>query len=309
MKVYFKNDKLPKINNAVVTIGTFDGVHQGHQIILKRVKEIATRLEGESVLITFDPHPRHIIQPDNTDIKLITSLDEKLKLLHSFGIDHVQVVNFNREFSMISAIAYVKDFIVGQWSPKIIVIGYDHKFGQNRSGDIHLLKTMATEYEFEIEEIEEQLINDITVSSTQVRKDLLEGNIQHANKLLGHPFQITGTVVKGDQLGKTIGFPTANIQLAEPNKLIPGSGVFITKVKHKDDWYNGMLNIGYRPTISGTHKTIEVYILEFDEMIYGEPLTLELVQKIREEQKFNNLDELKQQLQKDKQSVLNYLNQ
>ena len=306
MNVYFKNNELPKLRNAVVTIGTFDGVHQGHQIILNRLTQIAKKADGESVLITFDPHPRQVIQSDHQDIKLITSLDEKLELLQSFGVDHVQVVPFTREFSLMSAESYVKDFIVGQWHPKVIVIGYDHKFGQNRSGNIDLLRSMAEDLYFEIVEIEAQLVNEITVSSTKVRNDLLDGNVEEAMLLLGHPFMLSGTVTKGKQLGKKLGFPTANIELSEPNKLIPGSGVFIVRVQHNDKWHNGMLNIGYRPTISGEHKTIEIHILNFDQMIYGERLNLELIKKLREEQKFDNLVELKAQLELDKQAVQVY---
>ncbi len=296
---------LPKFKNAVVTIGTFDGVHNGHKIIIESLKKLATTINGETVVITFDPHPRSLLQP-NAPLLLLNTLQEKIDLFETLGIDHLIIYPFTLAFAELTAEAYIEDFLVKNFTPKIIVIGYDHHFGKNRKGNFKLMEQYAQNGFFELVEIAPHTLKDITISSTKIRTSLQEGTIENANELLGYPYNFTGIVVKGKQLGRTIGFKTANIKIDIAQKLIPANGVYIVTAKYNNISYNAMMNIGNRPTVNGQDRTIEVHLLNFDEEIYDETLTIFLHQKIREEQKFEGLDALKTQLQKDKQTTEQY---
>lgn len=305
MQVFKSLDNLPQFKNAVVTIGTFDGVHLGHQKLLERINELAKKINGESILITFHPHPRFVIQPDS-DLKLLNTIDEKIELLEKYKVNNVVVAPFSKEFSNMPAISYVKDFLVENFKPHTLVIGYDHHFGKNRSGNIDLLEEYKDIFGYNVEQISKETIQDIDISSTKIREALAQGKVQTANKLLGHKYSINGFVTKGEQLGRKIGFPTANVQLLVDYKLIPKNGVYIVNVKVKNSFYKGMLNIGVRPTIEGLNKTIEVNIFDFDQDIYGEKIEVILLKYIREEQKFESLEALKQQLNNDKKTALTY---
>ncbi len=305
MKIIRDIKNIPAIKNAVLTIGTYDGVHQGHQQIIKKINKIAAEVEGESVIITFHPHPRSII--NNNRVQLLSPLNEKFELMQLYEVNNVVVVPFTRSFSQQSPEAYVHDFLYQNFKPHTVVIGYDHRFGKDRKGDIHFLKEQGQKLGFQVEEISKQVIDNISVSSTKIRNALNDGKVEVAKELLGHPYTIEGTVVRGQQLGRQIGFPTANIQITEDDKLIPLQGVYAVRVLLEKQTLNGMLNIGTRPTVGGESETIEVNIFDFEEDIYGQHLKLEFVQHIRAEQQFAGLKELVDQLQKDKETVLTVL--
>lgn len=301
MSVFYHISELSSLTNSIVTIGTFDGVHLGHQKIIKRLVELKQKQGGEIVLFTFDPHPRKVLFPEQKDLKLITTTQEKCEILKLFGVDYVLVYPFTKEFSKMQAQDYVSDIIVKGLKTKTLVIGYDHRFGSNREGTIDTLKELSNIYDFEVEEIPAQEINQLNVSSTRIRKAIEEGDVQTANDFLGYSFFITGTVVKGKQLGRTIGYPTANIFIENADKLIPKIGVYAVNVIYKGITYQGMLNIGTNPTTDLDNKIkIEVNIFDFSQDIYGETLKIEFVKWIRNEEKFANLDELKQALANDK---------
>tara|TARA_B100000497_G_C7675351_1_gene407929 strand:+ start:328 stop:1254 length:927 start_codon:yes stop_codon:yes gene_type:complete len=304
MRVFKNLEELPKFKNTVITIGTFDGVHKGHQKILKRITDIAQSINGESILITFYPHPRFVLQPGNKDLKLLNTLDEKISLLENFGLDNLVVTPFSKGFSQMPALTYIKDFLVENFQPNTIVIGYDHHFGFNRSGDIDLLKEYQKVFQFQVEQISKETIEDIAISSTKIRKALLAGDIETSTHLLGHPYQLSGYVIKGEQIGRTLGFPTANIQLTVNYKLIPKTGVYAVMIHIQGENYKGMLNIGFRPTVEGNSKTIEVNIFDFNKNIYGEEISITLVKRLRDEKKFKNLEALKKQITSDKKETL-----
>lgn len=303
MAIFNKIDNLPQFKNAVVTIGTFDGVHQGHQRILQEVVRHTREVAGESIVVTFEPHPRKVLFP-GSPVKLLTSLQQKLKLISETGIEHIVVAPFTKEFSELSAVEYIRDFLVARFRPESIIIGYDHHFGHDRKGNITLLKQFQDEFGYKINEIPAQLVDEAAVSSTKIRADLLEGNVQEAATMMNRHYSISGTVTHGDQLGRKIGFPTANIKPSEPDQLIPGNGVYAVRVVYKGDVFNGMMNIGYRPTVSGSDLRIEVNILDFSQDIYDEELEIIFCQKLRDEKKFDGLDALKLQLQQDKENAL-----
>ncbi len=301
MHVYHQISELSGLTNSIVTIGTFDGVHLGHQKIIKRLVELKNKQGGEIVVFTFDPHPRKVLFPEQKDLKLITSTSEKCEILKQFGVDHVLVFPFTKEFSQMQANDYISEVIAKGLKTKTLVIGYDHRFGSNREGNIDTLKGFASTYHFNVEEIPAQEINQLNVSSTRIRKAIEEGDIQTANEFLGYSFFITGKVVRGKQLGRTIGYPTANILIGNEDKLIPKIGVYAVNVLIGKQSYKGMLNIGINPT-TDTDNTIktEVNIFDFDQDIYEESIKVEFVKRIRNEKKFANLDELKQGLANDK---------
>ncbi len=301
-------DQLPDLSGCVVTIGTFDGVHLGHNVIIKRITEEAKARNGKSVIITFYPHPRQIITP-GSPVYHLTTLEEKLHILEQRGVDVVVVVPFSREFSEISAEEYAEQFLIKNFKPAVIVFGYDHKFGRNRSGDIHLLKRIAQTYHVLVEEIPAHIIDSLTVSSSRIRTFLSSGNIAEANELLGYPYALSGPVVMGDQIGRTLGFPTANIFLEEPYKLIPADGVYVVRVlcSRRNTQYFGLLSIGNRPTFNKTEKRIEVHILNFTDTIYGERLKVELLHFIRADKKFANVDSLVEAMHEDKNTSLEWL--
>jgi riboflavin kinase/FMN adenylyltransferase len=303
MKVFRDFGNLPEIKNAVLTIGTFDGVHSGHQQIIARINELAHETKGESVILTFHPHPRLVINPADTSLKLLNTLDEKIALLGNYGVDNLIITPFSVQFSEMSADSYVNDFLCSKIHPQIIVIGYDHRFGKDREGGIHTFKKLSDELGFRVEEISQQTVDDITVSSTKIRNALHEGKAQLANQLLGHPYSLSGPVVKGEALGRHLGFPTANIEINDANKLIPKEGIYAAKTIYDGKVYNSMLYIGSRPTFRGKNQTIEVNIFDFSEDIYGKTLTVELVAAIRDDIKFDTADALMHQLRKDKEAA------
>ncbi len=291
---------LPAFENSVITIGTFDGVHSGHIEIIHTITSAAKQIGGVSIIITFHPHPRHIISPEQP-VYYLTTLQEKLVMLEKCGIDYVVVVPFSREFSEIEAEKYAEDFLIRKFNPSIIVFGYDHKFGKDRKGDIHLLKEIAARQHIRVEEIPAHVIDHLTVSSSKIRKFLLEGNVQEANELLGYPYTLSGPVVKGDQIGRTLGFPTANIFVEDKQKLIPAHGVYFVQVslKNRPQKYSGLLSIGNRPTFNGTDLRIECFILDFNETIYGELLTVQFLQFIRTDKKFDSPEDLLHAMKED----------
>jgi riboflavin kinase/FMN adenylyltransferase len=304
MQIHYGLHNLPVFKNAVLTIGTYDGVHFGHQQIIKRLNDIAKEIDGESVLLTFDPHPRLILHPEDDTLKLISTIDEKEELLETFGLNHIVIAEFSKDFASMHAEDYVKKILIDNFHPKKIVIGYDHHFGKDRQGNINLLRELSTKYNYEVEEISAQTLDEIKVSSTKVRNFLLDGNIKEANKLLAHPFSIKGKVVHGDKIGRVLGFPTANIDVSNPHKLIPASGVYAVKIKIENKFYKGALSIGYRETVFDNSKlTIEVFILDFDDDLYNKSLDMIFVDFLRPQIKYENWDLLKVQIEKDVQDV------
>lgn len=324
MKVYRNGDSLPIFKNAVITIGTFDGVHTGHQQIIEQLKSEAHKIDGETVIITFDPHPRKIINAA-AGIKLINTTEEKIELLAQKGIDHLVIVPFTEAFSKLTAEEYISEFLVKKFHPHTIIIGYDHRFGAGRKGDYHLLEDMSVFFHYVLREIPVHVLNAISVSSTRIREAIAHADIATANELLGYEFFFEGIVIEGNKLGRDIGFPTANLKITNEEKLMPGDGVYavemsiindegaipeaspIMTTRSKNPELKGMMNIGYRPTVDGTKKVTEVNIFDFNDNIYGKTLRVYVKKWLRGEQKFNGLDTLKQQLAKDKTDAMNYL--
>jgi riboflavin kinase / FMN adenylyltransferase len=307
MNIYHNISEFNPVKNAVVTIGTFDGVHLGHRKIISRIKELAAECGGETVILTFFPHPRMILHPEDESLKLINTIHEKADLLQELGVDHLIITPFSRDFSNQTAEDYIRDVLVNRIGTKKIVIGYDHRFGKDRMGGLNDLLKWAPEYGYEVIKIPEQDINDVAVSSTRIRNALLEGDIQLANTFLGYPFFISGKVGRGDKIGRQIGYPTANIVIEETYKLIPSDGIYSAKVIVKGESYKGMAYIGTRPTINGITRNIEVNIFDFQADIYGEDIRMEFYHFVRGDIKFTGLDELIVQLAKDKADVLNLL--
>lgn len=291
---------------TIVTIGTFDGVHIGHQKIIEQVVKTAKKLNKKSVLLTFFPHPRMVLQKD-TSIELINTINERAELLSKTGLDYLIIHPFSKEFSSLTALDFVRDILVNQLCTSKLIIGYDHHFGKNREGNLEQLTEYSHIYGFEVEEIPAQDINDVAVSSTKIRKALSEKNIKTANKYLGYPFMLNGKVVNGKQLGGKIGFPTANIKVEETYKLIPKTGVYVVKSYLKGADVYGMMNIGYRPTIDGNHQTIEVHFFDFNEDLYNQNLTIEILFFLRDEEKFSSIEKLISQLKEDKKTAQNYI--
>jgi len=307
LKVYHSLEEFKKLDNAIVTTGTFDGVHIGHQAILSKLVNIAKKEKGESVLITFFPHPRMVLQKD-LNIKLLNTVSEKIVLLSKTGIDHLLVFPFTKEFSRMSSIEFVRDILVNKIGTKKLVIGYDHQFGRNREGSFKHLQEFGPVYGFDVEEISAQDIDDVSVSSTKIRTALLErGDVKTASKYLGSHYHLSGTIVTGKKLGSKLGFPTANVNIEEDYKLIPKDGVYAVLVHLDRKTYKGMLNIGKRPTIEGKNRTIEVNIFDFDKEIYNHEIKLCFIDRLRDEKKFESLDDLTKQLAKDKAEAIKIL--
>lgn len=303
MIVHYDLKQLPAFQHAIITTGAFDGVHIGHQEIVSRMKQIAHDIGGETVIITFHPHPRKVISSIPGEIKQLTSLEERIELLAQRGIDHLVVVNFDYAFSNLSADEYIRAFLFDHFHPHTILVGYDHRFGNGRNGNYELLQKFGNELGFKVEQIHEKIVGEEIVSSTQIRNYILEHQIEKANALLGYPYLFDGFVVRGNQIGRTIGFPTANLHINDEEKIIPSNGVYAVKVKGNclgNIIYNGMMNIGIRPTVDGQKKVIEVHILDFDQDIYEQNLTVMVYEYIRGEVKFDGLEALKAQLAKDK---------
>ncbi len=344
MQVHRDVNQLPSFRNAVITIGTFDGVHTGHLQIIKQLKQESVRVNGESVIITFHPHPRMVVgsnppaisataegelQPINT-ISLLNTLDEKIELLEKQGIDHLVIVSFTEQFSLLIPEDYIKEFLVEKFHPNTIIIGYDHHFGKQRKGNYSLLEKYANEFGYIVKEIPGHVIDHVAISSTKIRNALSTADIKTANKFLGYNYFFEGIVEEGDKMGRTLGYPTANLKIIHGNKLVPGNGVYAVTVslgreksfgmsdeslesskiansKSEYENWNGMMNIGYRPTIGGTKQVIEVNLFDFDKNIYEERMRITIKNYLRHEQKFENLQKLKEQLQMDKENALQEL--
>jgi riboflavin kinase/FMN adenylyltransferase len=299
------NDPAPK--SAVLTIGTFDGVHLGHRTILDELKRHAAALEGESVVVTFEPHPRQVLQPD-VPIRILTPLEDKLDLLHEAGVERVAVIPFTREFAQLSAEDYVRHFLVEQFHPAAVVIGYDHRFGHDRRGDMALLETLGKQQGFTVYEIPPKMIADATVSSTKIRNALLAGDVTLAAEMLGRNYCITGTVVHGEKLGRQLGYPTANIAPKHEAQLIPAQGIYAVYVSVHGNTYPAMLSIGTRPTINDAGMlSIEAYLFDFDQDIYDAAVAVRFVRRMRDELKFDSLDALKEALKEDERVARNIL--
>lgn len=291
---------------SVITIGTFDGVHIGHKKIINQLTSISSKNNLISILLSFFPHPKMVLQNDN-ELKLINTIQEKESLLNSLNLDYLIIKEFTKEFSRLSALEFVRDILVNKLNAKHIIIGYDHHFGRNRTANIEQLKEFGELYDFRVTEILAQDIDDIAISSTKIRKALINGEIRLANKFLGYNFFFSGDVIHGNNIGKTISFPTANIKIDTPYKLVPKNGVYIVKTIIDNQITFGMMNIGYNPTFNGKQKSIEIHFINFNKNIYHKNLTIEMISRIRNEIKFNTVEDLKKQLEQDKLSTLNYI--
>ncbi len=300
MKIFHGLDSFEPIKNPVVTIGTFDGVHQGHIKILKRIKTIADENNGETLLITFWPHPRMVISPNDFSLQLLNTFDEKANLLKENGIDNLLRIPFTKEFSQLTAHDFVKNILVDTIKTDWLVIGYDHHFGKGREGNFDKLVEWSSTYHYKVEEISRKDIEKVGISSTKIRESLLIGDVATAHKYLGMPYNMSGRIGSGMKLGRQLGFPTANLIIDSPYKLTPADGAYAVRVKLEGKLYNGMLNIGMRPTVDGTKRTIEVHLFDFDQQVYGETITVYFYHILRKEIKFPDIEALKLQLAQDK---------
>jgi len=328
MKVYYDIDNLPSFKNAVLTIGTFDGVHMGHRQIVAKMKEEAIAVQGETVIITFHPHPRKVVSSVFTGVRLINTLEEKLEILSTLSIDHVVIVPFTDAFANQPAEDYIKNFLVDKFHPHTIIIGYDHRFGKERKGDYLLLEEKAPVYNYRIKEIPKHVLDEIAISSTKIREAVINGRIEVADKLLGYNFFFSGTVVHGDKLGRKLGYPTANLKIENEEKIIPGNGIYAVyasvinsqsavgsrqstagnqELRTNDQLLKGMMSIGFRPTVDGKKRVIEVNLFDFDKEIYDQTLKVYVKKYLREEVKFNSLEDLVKQIDKDKEESLKIL--
>lgn len=297
-----------RIPNSVITVGTFDGVHAGHRAIIDKVVEKAAKRDARSVLVTFDPHPRNIINPGDAGIKLLTTLQERSEILYELGIDTMIVIPFDRDFSLLSSEEFIRDIIHKKIGVSEFVIGYDHQFGRNREGTIETIEGLGEELGFDSYVVSKREVGEKTVSSTAIRNAISEdGNVEEATHLLQRPYRLNGTVVHGDKRGKEIGFPTANIKPEHVNKIIPKDGVYAVNIRIDENWYGGMMNIGTRPTFEGTVQTLEVHIFDFDEDIYGKEIQVRFINRIRNEKKFSGKEELIDQLKEDKKQAVKLL--
>jgi len=315
MKLHQEIDNLPAFRNAVITIGTFDGVHTGHRQIIEKMKKEAALVNGETVIITFHPHPRKIVSSVFTGVRLINTLEERLELLKELDIDHVVVVPFTEVFANQPAEDYIKNFLVEKFHPHTIIIGYDHRFGRERKGDYLLLEEKAPIYNYQIKEIPKHVLDEISISSTKIREAVLNGKIEVADTLLGYNFFFSGTVVHGDKLGRKLGYPTANLKIENEEKIIPGNGIYAVyaevvnseslvasgeKQESSHSLLKGMMSIGFRPTVDGKKRVVEVNLFDFDEEIYDRTLKVYVKKYLREEVKFNSLEDLVKQIDQDK---------
>lgn len=316
MQVHRNIDQLPAFRNAVITIGTFDGVHEGHRQVIGELIKEAKAIGGESVLVTFHPHPRKIVSSTILGLRLINTLDEKIELLQQIGIDHLVIVPFTDVFANQLAEEYVRNFLVEKFHPHTIIIGYDHRFGRDRQGDYKLLEKRAVEYQFRLKEIPRHLLDNISISSTTIREDILHGRIETANQLLGYEFFFSGEVVDGDKLGRELGYPTANLRIADEEKITPGNGIYAVYaqvngqssiVNRSHPRLKGMMSIGFRPTVNGKKRQIEVNLFDFNQDIYGQELRVYVKKYLREEIRFDSLENLVKQIDQDKIDSLQVL--
>jgi riboflavin kinase/FMN adenylyltransferase len=307
MIVHRNIEQLPLFKNAVITIGTFDGVHLGHKVILENLKHEAAVTGGETVIITFHPHPRKVVSSAILGIRLINTLEEKLELLENAGVDHVVVVPFTPIFANQSAAEYVEHFLVSNFHPHTVIIGYDHRFGHDRLGDYKLLEELAPAFQYQLKEIPRHLLNEIAISSTNIREAIIHSDISTANKLLGYDFFFEGEVVHGDKLGRELGYPTANLRISDDEKINLGDGIYAVYLDVQGERKKGMMSIGFRPTVNGKQRVIEVNIFDFDQDIYGQMIRVYVKKYLRSEIKFPGLPELIVQMGKDKLDSLQAL--
>jgi len=309
MKVHRDLDQLPQFRNGVITIGTFDGVHQGHRKIIEHLKEEAAKVNGETIIITFHPHPRKVVSSPILGIRLINTLNEKLELLQKQGIDHVVVVPFTDAFANQLAEEYIKNFLIEKFHPHTIIIGYDHRYGRDREGDYLLLEKMVPVFGYVLKEIPKHVLDEIAISSTNIREAIVHGDIDTANKLLGYQFFFEGQVVHGDKLGRKLGYPTANLKSCDDEKISLGNGIYAVyaELKTNAEKLKGMMSIGFRPTVDGKKRVTEVNIFDFDKEIYGEILRVHVKKYLRPELKFDSLEQLVQQIDQDKIESLKVL--
>lgn len=308
MKIYHHVDVFEKVKNPVLTTGTFDGVHVGHQAIIRRINQIAEAINGESVMMTFYPHPRMVLHPNDHDLKLLNTQQEKAEQLERAGLQHLVIQPFTRDFSRKSALEYVRELLVDGIRPAVVVVGYDHRFGRNREGDFQQLQEFGEMFDFQVEEISAQTVEDIRVSSTKIRKALIEGDVKSANHFLGYNYPLSGIVIEGDGIGEKLGFPTANLQMEGMHKLLPANGVYAIEAIIDGLNYGGMLNIGVRPTVNNKGELrVEANVFDFHGDLYQREIQLRLIDRVRDEMKFNSIEELKQQIGKDQASVKNIL--
>jgi len=308
VQIHYNLDNFVAVN-PVVTIGTFDGVHLGHREVISELKRISTLSGGDSVVFTFDPHPRIVIAPQEDSLRLLSTKKEKINLMEKIGIDHLVIYPFTSEFSKLPYNEFVKNILVGRMNMASLVVGYDHRFGQGRKGDFNSLEILSNELNFKVEQLSELLVDNKVVSSTKIRSALEAGEIPKANHFLGYRYPLSGKVIEGKQLGRKLGFPTANIETLDDHKLVPGDGVYAVFVQTKGGIFKGMLNIGIRPTVNynADHKSIEVHIFDFESDIYNSEITIYFVSKIRNEQKFDGIVELHEQLVQDRILALSIL--
>jgi riboflavin kinase / FMN adenylyltransferase len=307
VKILKNIDQIPVLKNPVVTVGSFDGVHIGHKAIIQRTIDLARENKGESVAVTFSPHPQAVLHPDSNDFYILTTNEEKSFLLDSLGIDYLIIIPFTKEFASLPYDHFVEKYIAGEIHTNTLVIGYDHHFGSNREGTITQLSQLGRKYNFHVEEVTAQFVKGTTVSSTKIRKALIAGEVSQANTFLGYPYFISGKVVKGNGLGVKLGFPTANIEMETKAKLLPADGAYAARVEVSGHEFGGMINIGMRPTIGGTSRVAEVNIFDFSSNIYGENINVHFIERLREEIRFNDVKELHEQLLKDKAKALKIL--
>lgn len=291
---------------SVLTIGTFDGVHIGHQKIIERLNQIKSEDFERSMILTFYPHPRMVLD-HSKDIKMLTTMDEKIYLLEKFGLDDLIIEPFTKEFSRLSALDFVRNILVNQLNIKKLVIGYDHHFGKNREGNFEQLSEYGELYDFKVEEISAQEIENVSVSSTKIRKALENGEMEKANKYLGYNYLLTGKIIKGQGIGRKINFPTVNLHIAEDYKLIPKKGVYVVRANFNNKSSFGIMNIGFRPTVGGKGQTIEIHLLDFNDDLYGSNMQIEVLMRLRDEKKFESIEELAAQISKDEESARNWL--
>ncbi len=308
MQVHYNLSDFPSLSFPVVTTGTFDGVHLGHQTIIARLKELSLKFDGQSVVITYHPHPRMVLQPNNTELEILNILPEKIARLEQLGVDHLLIIPFDSSFASLTSEEFIRKILVDVVHTRKLVIGYDHHFGKNREGSFDHLVEYGPKYGFDVEEIPAQDIDQVAVSSTKIREALRKGDIQVANRYLGYAYPFNGKVMKGRQLGRKIEFPTANLEILPNRKLIPANGVYAVNVIVENAIYNGMMNIGFRPTVSNEKiRTIEVHIFNFDNDIYEKEIKVRMITRIRDEIRFDGIDELREQLKKDKLEALKNL--
>ncbi|GAB3027320.1 bifunctional riboflavin kinase/FAD synthetase [Niabella terrae] len=313
MQIHYDINRLPAISNAVITIGTFDGVHEGHKKIISQLVDTARQAGGSSVIITFDPHPRKIVASSILGIRLINTLAEKTELLAALGVDHLVVTPFTEVFANQEPEVYLQDFLIGKFRPHTIIIGYDHRFGKNRAGDYKLLENMQTTYGYQLREIPKHILDDIAISSTRIRESILKGDTATTNHLLGYDFFFEGEVVHGDKLGRELGYPTANLKIENPEKILPADGIYAVyaALKQADGSFGprikGMMSVGFRPTVDGSKRVVEVNLFDFSATIYGKTLRVYVKQFLRAEEKFDSLEALVRKIDQDKQDSLKVL--